>query len=165
MDMLSARSDLFIDPFSLNASEPSNNPSNNQQLAAPTDNNNKTTTRRSVSSQLDRDEMDKLAAFDSVNWLYCFMLDDLCYSVLRHPRTPTLVCPRHGEQNARDIAPDLAFEDIDSSLLISDSSTLSIDSLLGRGSFGSVFSGSLGPHRVAVKVLENLKQVGFFLVY
>lgn len=150
-------SDLFRDSFSLNASE-----HNISSLA-----NNQTSTsgqsssdpnKSSTSSQLNKEENEKLSAFSGLDWIYCFMLDDLCYSVLRHPRTPTLICPKHGEQVAREIAPDLAFEDIDSSLLISDASTLAFESLLGRGSFGSVFSGSLGPHKVAVKVLENLKQ-------
>lgn len=147
----SIQPELFVDPFSLSASEHNISAHLNSQPAAGT----ATSLYPHVT---DADEHSKLAAFDSLGWLYCFMLDDLCYSVLKQPRMPTLLCPKHGEQNAREIAPDLAFEDIDTSLLISDASALVIDSLLGRGSFGSVFRGSLGPYRVAVKVLENLKQ-------
>lgn len=144
--------ELFIDPFSMSASE--------QNISSILTSSTSRSPLPSSSFHLcEEDDEQKLSAFDSVDWLFCFMLDDLCYSVLKHPRTPNLICPRHGGQNARDIAPDLAFEDIDASLLISNASSLVIESLLGRGSFGSVFRGSLGPHRVAVKVLENVKQM------
>ena len=85
------------------------------------------------------------------------MLDDVCYSVLK--TGIILRCPKHGEQLARQIAPDLAFEDIEEKFLISNDS-LKIESLLGRGSFGSVFAGSLlvksNSVKVAVKVLETI---------
>ena len=48
----------------------------------------------------------------------------------------------HGEQLAALIAPDLAFNDIEDKYLII-KQKLCIESLLGRGSFGSVYCGSL----------------------
>lgn len=85
------------------------------------------------------------------------MLDDICYSVLKSSR---LVCPKHGQQIANQIAPDLAFEDIEKKFLIKQE-CLKIEKLIGRGSFGSVFFGSLtiNPNqkvKVAVKVLESI---------
>ena len=158
---LVASPELFVDPFSLSASE--HNLSSLASTSAITSSPGGQQQQQIIPSHrgcyiTDPEDQSKLAAFDSLDWLYCFMLDDLCYSVLKQPRQPTLLCARHGEQSARAIAPDLAFDDIDSALLIADAaSALVIESLLGRGSFGSVFRGLLGPHKVAVKVLENLK--------
>ena len=87
----------------------------------------------------DDEEKLKLKLFESTSWIFCFMLDDVCYSVLKNF---VLNCPKHGTQLARIIAPDIAFEDIDDKLLVSHEN-LKIEALLGRGSFGSVFSGSL----------------------
>jgi hypothetical protein len=144
-----------VDTFSISASE-QNIASLSIDSPAPAIAASPSPVLQSTSDFLDAEEKLKLSAFESLDWIYCFMLDDLCYSVLKQHHTPTLNCPRHAQQSARQIAPDLAFEDIDTSLLISDSS-LKIESLLGRGSFGSVFKGSLGSDKVAVKVLENLK--------
>lgn len=86
------------------------------------------------------------------------MLDDICYSVLKNSK---LVCIKHGEQVSREVAPDLAFDDIEQKYLITQDN-LKIEKLLGRGSFGSVFSGSLftslmNNHvQVAVKILESI---------
>lgn len=89
------------------------------------------------------------------------MLDDICYSVLKNSK---LTCPKHGQKTASQIAPDLAFEDIEKKFLINPE-CLKIEKLLGRGSFGSVFFGSLQVNtsqqttqiiKVAVKVLESL---------
>jgi hypothetical protein len=49
--------------------------------------------------------------------IYCFMIDDVCYSVLK---SGALSCAQHGEQRAEALAPDLAFCDIEDSLLIRD---------------------------------------------
>ena len=68
------------------------------------------------------------------------MIDDICHSVLKNSR---LACPKHGEQVVALIAPDLAFNDIEDKYLIT-KQKLCIESLLGRGSFGSVYCGSLG---------------------
>jgi hypothetical protein len=87
----------------------------------------------------DDEEKLKLKLFESSNWIFCFMLDDVCYSVLK---SFTLTCPKHGTQSARTIAPDIAFEDIEDRYLVS-SENLKIEALIGRGSFGSVFCGSL----------------------
>ena len=78
-------------------------------------------------------------ALANMEWTYCFMIDDICHSVLKNSR---LVCPKHGEQVAALIAPDLAFNDIEDKYLIT-KQKLCIESLLGRGSFGSVYCGSL----------------------
>lgn len=67
------------------------------------------------------------------------MIDDVCYSVLKNS---ILHCPKHGEQRAETLAPDLAFNDIEDNLLVS-KDVLKIEGLLGRGSFGLVFSGIL----------------------
>lgn len=75
----------------------------------------------------------------NADFIFSFMIDDVCYSVLKNSN---LNCPKHGEQTAQVIAPDLAFEDIEDSLLISHK-VLKIEGLLGRGSFGYVFSGCL----------------------
>ena len=75
----------------------------------------------------------------NADFIFSFMIDDVCYSVLKNSN---LSCPKHGEQTAEIIAPDLAFEDIEDSLLISHN-VLKIEGLLGRGSFGYVFSGYL----------------------
>ena len=75
-------------------------------------------------------------ALANMEWTYCFMIDDICHSVLKNSR---LVCPKHGEQVAALIAPDLAFNDIEDKYLIT-KQKLCIESLLGRG---SVFYGSL----------------------
>lgn len=77
--------------------------------------------------------------FRNTSFIYCFMIDDLCYSVLK---SSILLCPQHGEQQAEMLAPDLAFDDIEDNLLVS-KDILKIESLLGRGSFGLVFSGVL----------------------
>jgi len=87
----------------------------------------------------DDEEKLKLKLFESTNWIFCFMLDDVCYSVLKNF---TLTCPKHGTQSARVVAPDIAFEDIDDRYLVSNEN-LKIEALIGRGSFGSVFCGSL----------------------
>jgi hypothetical protein len=87
----------------------------------------------------DDEEKVKLKLFETTDWIFCFMIDDICYSVLKNF---PLNCPKHGAQFARAIAPDLAFDDIDEKFLVT-SQNLKIESLLGRGSFGSVFCGSL----------------------
>lgn len=87
----------------------------------------------------DDDERMKLKLFETSDWIFCFMIDDICYSVLKNF---PLNCPKHGPQFARAIAPDLAFDDIDEKFLVTNQN-LKIESLLGRGSFGSVFCGSL----------------------
>jgi serine/threonine protein kinase/GTPase SAR1 family protein len=130
----------------------------------------------SYSCETQQDSL-KLKQFEKFDWIFCFMLDDICYSVLKNG---TLLCPRHGPQSAKVIAPDLAFNDIEDRFLIS-TNNLKIETLLGRGSFGSVFSGSLlfrnigynnstnnnsigishqreSKIRVAVKVLETLNK-------
>ena len=94
---------------------------------------------------------------ETTDFIFCFILDDVCYSVLKNT---TLSCPRHGVQTAGEIGPDLAFEDIQEQFLIANDK-LKIENLLGRGSFGFVFSGFLNFNnhdtiRVAVKVLETL---------
>ena len=73
------------------------------------------------------------------------MINDICHSVLKNSR---LVCPKHGEQVAALIAPDLAFNDIEDKYLITEQK-LCIESLLGRGSYGraattAIYCGSLG---------------------
>ena len=98
---------------------------------------------------------DKL--LETSDFIFCFILDDVCYSVLKNT---TLSCPRHGVQTAGEIGPDLAFEDIQEQFLIANDK-LKIENLLGRGSFGFVFPGFLSfknndTIRVAVKVLETL---------
>jgi hypothetical protein len=147
-------------------------------------NEDKASTRTSTStSTSDQNEYEiilmKLRHFESslsltnnfsskmLDWIYCFMIDDISYSVLKNA---PLNCPRHGLQLATQIAPDLAFEDIDEKRLVT-SDMLKIEQLLGRGSFGSVFSGSLHYKktadidtqqtpvvRVAVKLLESLNK-------
>ena len=87
----------------------------------------------------DDDERMKLKLFETSDWIFCFMIDDICYSVLKNF---PLNCPKHGPQFNRAIAPDLAFDDIDERFLVTNQN-LKIESLLGRGSFGSVFCGSL----------------------
>ena len=105
-----------------------------------------------------------LKQFDFTPWIYCFLLDNVCYSVLKND-TKVLTCPKHGNQLPHLIAPDIAFEDMEEKHLIKCSDSLKIETLLGRGSFGSVFCGSLifkenenGDQRnvrVAVKMLES----------
>jgi hypothetical protein len=127
-----------------------------------------------ASSAIEDDELDfqfsidyaenekmKIKFNEKPDWIFCFMLDDVCFSVLKGAQ---LLCPKHGDQSAHIIAPDLAFEDIEESFLIKTSS-LKIESIIGRGSFGSVFCGHLTlknakseekKMKVAVKVLETL---------
>ena len=127
-----------------------------------------------ASSAIEDDELDFQFSIDYVenekmkikfnekpDWIFCFMLDDVCFSVLKRAQ---LMCPKHGEQSAHMIAPDLAFEDIEENFLIK-TSNLKIESIIGRGSFGSVFCGHLTLNnakieekkmKVAVKVLETL---------
>jgi hypothetical protein len=104
-----------------------------------TTNSNESTNSYIKYENYDDEEKLKLKLFESTNWIYCFMLDDVCYSVLRNF---VLNCPKHGTQLARIVAPDIAFEDIDDKFLVSNEN-LKIEALLGRGSFGSVFCGSL----------------------
>lgn len=97
--------------------------------------------------------------FRNTSFIYCFMIDDLCYSVLK---SSILLCPQHGEQQAETLAPDLAFDDIEDNLLVS-KDILKIESLLGRGSFGLVFSGVLsgaGKNLPAKRHLTNHIQSG-----
>lgn len=73
------------------------------------------------------------------DWIYCFMLDDVCHSVLKNAK---LICPKHNEQAPNLIAPDLAFEDIEEKYLIK-TSHLKFENIIGRGSFGSVYTGEV----------------------
>ncbi len=74
------------------------------------------------------------------DYIYSFMIDDVCYAVVR--QKAVLVCPKHGEMSVRVIAPDLAFEDLEDNLIVSEE-VLQIEGLLGRGSFGFVYQGYL----------------------
>jgi hypothetical protein len=165
----SSSANLFVDTFSISASE--DTASQQPPPSIPTTNDD-TADELEFSAQ----DEEKLKQFDGLDWIYCFMLDDICYSVMKSSR---LMCPRHGRQTAHVIAPDLAFEDIESNFLIANDS-LRLEALLGRGSFGSVFAGLLtfrsggDSHdaevigyakedlvvKVAVKVLETLSGVG-----
>jgi hypothetical protein len=154
-------SNLFIDPFSISASEENFAEISAHEEALPCDNE----------LEFSAQDEEKLKLFEDIDWIYCFMLDDICYSVMKNSR---LYCPRHGRQTAHLIAPELAFEDVEPNFLIENDS-LKLESLLGRGSFGSVFSGLLRFKtiqssdadvigyakedtviKVAVKVLETL---------
>lgn len=102
---------------------------------------------------------ERLKDFSNISWIYCFMIDDVCFSVFRQV---DLNCPKHGNQQAIDIAPDICFYDIDRSLIITQNN-LYFDRLLGRGSFGAVYNGVITSPinkndkiKVAVKALENL---------
>ncbi|CAF0874165.1 unnamed protein product, partial [Brachionus calyciflorus] len=113
--------------------------------------------KKKIFFDLNESDLEKLKQFENFQWIYCFMLDDVCYSVLKNSH---LICVRHGEQDTNKIAPDLAFKDIEQKYLITQDN-LKIEKILGRGSFGSVFSGVLfTPYtsdkvKVAVKVLET----------
>ena len=103
----------------------------------------------------------KFSEFVNIDWVFCFMTDDICYSVLKGVN---LNCPKHGLQLAANIAPDLSFEDIESHLKIP-KNCLKIDKLLGRGSFGSVYSGLLQSNKydrtkIAIKALESVDSTG-----
>ena len=70
----------------------------------------------------------KLKLNEKNDWIYCFMLDDVCHSVLKDEK---LQCPKHGEQSAHLIAPNLAFEDIEDKYLIK-TCNLKIERIIGR---------------------------------
>ena len=158
-------SNLFIDQFSINANEEAN-----RNLLAPIQ--CASDDEGDFEFEFSAQDEEKLKNFDGIDWIYCFMLDDICYSVMKNSR---LYCPRHGRQTAHVIAPDLAFEDVEANFLIENDS-LKLEALLGRGSFGSVFAGLLrfndtslaeGDNpanskmiKVAVKVLETLNSSG-----
>jgi hypothetical protein len=52
-------------------------------------------------------------------------------------------CPTHGKLSLNDIAPDLVFCDFPSSLVVTDSDSLTLGQSLGDGGYGSVFKVSL----------------------
>jgi hypothetical protein len=109
-------------------------------------------------------EIDDVETLNLINgdteWIYCFMLDDICFSVMKQF---DLKCPLHGNQDVDRIAPDLAFKDLCKTFVI-DETNLKLEKLLGRGSFGSVYCGFLSSnfnkydrHKVAIKSLETLQ--------
>ena len=131
---------LIIDPSDLGGESTSSEKKRLASIASTlTTNSNESGQSYIKYENYDDEEKLKLKLFESTNWIYCFMLDDVCYSVLRNF---VLSCPKHGVQLARVVAPDIAFEDIDDKFLVSNEN-LKIEALLGRGSFGSVFCGSL----------------------
>ena len=77
---------------------------------------------------------------NNTDYIFSFMIDDICFSVMK--QDSFLTCPKHGEQPVHRLAPDLAFEDIEDRLIISQN-ILTIEGLLGRGSFGFVYAGFL----------------------
>ncbi len=76
----------------------------------------------------------------NADYIYSFMIDDVCYAVMK--LEAGLNCPKHGQLSVNVIAPDLAFEDLDDSLIVSEE-VLKVEGLLGRGSFGFVYQGYL----------------------
>lgn len=95
----------------------------------------------------------------NADYIFALMIDDVCYAVMK--QDSVLSCPKHGEQLARMIAPDLAFEDIDDHLIISHK-ILTIEGLLGRGSFGFVYGGYLDlKHGSGKEIVKPNKSISF----
>ncbi len=109
-------------------------------------------------------EIDDVETLNLINgdteWIYCFMLDDVCFSVMKNF---DLKCPLHGKQEAVQVAPDLAFKDLNRTFIVEEAN-LKFEKLLGRGSFGSVYCGLLNSNqnrydriKVAIKSLETVQ--------
>ncbi|XP_061197490.1 leucine-rich repeat serine/threonine-protein kinase 1-like [Saccostrea echinata] len=102
-------------------------------------------------SDIERSET-SLSERERQNGMYCFLVEKCILNCLNDHNE---ICPSHGSMSPRFmmsvegiartlyIAPDIVFNDLDTSILIGPADNLTLVKLIGKGAFGEVYQGKL----------------------